>query len=755
MTKSVLILLALLMISTSFFAQEVEQKKESQKAHYNISKFKQLQEELPTPNKQHTASGAPGYEYTQQKVDYKMNIVLDDENHRISGDERITYHNNSKDYLEYLWVQLDQNLRAADSPASDRNGGGPRSVYSPSQFTKSFMGKPFDGGFKIEHLKDDNGKDIDYMINNTMMRVDLPKPIAPGESFVFNIKWWYNINNYIEDRGRSGFEIFEDGNTAYAIAQFYPRLAVYNNVEGWQNMQFWGSSEFALEFGDFDVSITTPKDFILNGTGVIQNPKDVLSKKQYERYQEAQLTYDNPVFIVTPEEATEAGKGKEKGTKTWKLRAENVRDFAFAASRRYMWDAMAVKLNDKTVMAYSLYPEEGKELWEEHSTRVVANTLKVYSKHTFDYPYPQASSINVQMGMEYPMICFNYGRADRNGKFSERTKKGMIGVITHEVGHNFFPMIVNSDERQWTWMDEGINSFVEILAEYEYDPELFPTTKYPKNMVGYMKGDQDRLAPIMSQGDNVFNFGSNAYGKPAAALFILRQTIMGPELFDHAFRTYANRWKFKHPTPADFFRTMEDASAMDLDWFWRGWFFTTGNNDIGIKEVKKYHLTNKPTAEAANVYKRYGIEKDQIPPSLFLVSEDSEEFTEDLKGKKAEDYSLLTDYLNENFSEEEKSGMEAPKYFYELVFEKPGDLVMPIIVEFEYEDGTRERKQYPAEIWRKNDGEVTKVFPSSKAINKITVDPDEETADVDLSNNSWPKTTETKFDNFKKNQIKG
>jgi hypothetical protein len=316
-------------------------------------------------------------------------------------------------------------------------------------------------------------------------------------------------------------------------------------------------------------------------------------------------------------------------------------------------------------------------------------------------------------------------------------------------------MIVNSDERQWTWMDEGINSFVEILAEYEYDPELFPTTKYPKNMVGYMKGDQDRLAPIMSQGDNVFNFGSNAYGKPAAALFILRQTIMGPELFDHAFRTYANRWKFKHPTPADFFRTMEDASAMDLDWFWRGWFFTTGNNDIGIKEVKKYHLTNKPTAEAANVYKRYGIEKDQIPPSLFLVSEDSEEFTEDLKGKKAEDYSLLTDYLNENFSEEEKSGMEAPKYFYELVFEKPGDLVMPIIVEFEYEDGTRERKQYPAEIWRKNDGEVTKVFPSSKAINKITVDPDEETADVDLSNNSWPKTTETKFDNFKKNQIKG
>ncbi|REE79853.1 hypothetical protein BX611_2751 [Lutibacter oceani] len=755
MKKIFLTLLTLVMISSTFFAQEVEQEKESQKAHYNISKFKQLQEELPTPNKQHTASGAPGYEYTQQKVDYKMNIVLDDENHRISGDEIITYHNNSKDHLEYLWIQLDQNMRAADAQTKDINGGGPRALYSPSLFTKNFMGKPFDGGFKIEHLKDVNGKDIDYMINNTMMRVDLPKAIAPGETFVFNIKWWYNINNYIEDRGRSGFEIFEDGNTAYAIAQFYPRLAVYNNVEGWQNMQFWGSSEFALEFGDFEVSITTPKDFILNGTGVIQNPKDVLTKNQYKRYQEAQSSYENPIFIVTPEEAAEAGKGKEKGTKTWKLHAENVRDFAFATSRRYMWDAMAVKLNNKTVMAYSLYPEEGKELWEEHSTRVVANTLKVYSKHTFDYPYPQASSINVQMGMEYPMICFNFGRADRNGKFSERTKKGMIGVITHEVGHNFFPMIVNSDERQWTWMDEGINSFVEILAEYEYDPELFPTSKYPKNMVGYMKGDQNRLAPIMSQGDNVFNFGSNAYGKPAAGLFILRQTIMGPELFDHAFRTYSKRWAFKHPTPADFFRSMEDASAMDLDWFWRGWFYTTGNNDIGIKEVKKYHITDKPTEQAIKVYKRYGIEKDQIPPSLFLVSEDSEEFTEDLKGKKAEDYSLLTEYIDQNFSPEEKSGMEAPKYFYELKFEKPGDLVMPIIVEFEYEDGTKERKQYPAQIWRKNDAEVTKVFPSTKAINKITIDPDQETADVDLSNNSWPKTTETKFDNFKKNQIKG
>ncbi|UMB61339.1 M1 family metallopeptidase [Lutibacter sp. A80] len=753
MKQFYLLLLSLVIISSTTFAQNIQEKKE-QNGHYNISKFKQLNEELPTPNKQHTASGAPGYQYTQQQVDYKMDIVLDTEKHRISGYQTITYYNNSKDNLDYLWVQLDQNVRAANSKTKDINADRPRAAYTPSSFTKDFMGKPFDGGFKIEALKDANGTDLSYTINNTMMRIDLPTALASGKSFTFDIKWWYNINNYKEDRGRSGFEIFEDGNKAYAIAQFYPRLAVYNNVEGWQNLQFWGSSEFALEFGDFEVSITTPKNYILNATGELQNPKEVLSKNQYKRYLEAKTTYNNPIFIVTPEEAMEASKEKSNKTKTWKFNAENVRDFAFATSNKYMWDAMAVKLNEKTVMAYSLYPEEGKALWQEHSTRVVANTLEVYSQHTFDYPYPHASSINVEMGMEYPMISFNFGRGDKNGNFTERTKKGMIGVITHEIGHNYFPMIVNSDERQWTWMDEGINSFVEILAEYKYDSIMFPMTKYPKNIVGYMKGDQSRLAPIMTQGDNTFNFGANAYSKPAAGLFILRQTIMGPELFDHAFKTYATRWKFKHPTPADFFRSMEDASAMDLDWFWRGWFYTTGNTDIGIKEVKKYHITDKPTEQAIKRYERFGISKNDIPPSLYLVSEDSDEFTEDLKNNTAEDFSSLSNYIDENFSSEEKATLKSPKYFYELKFEKPGDLVMPIIVELEYNDGTKERKQYPAQIWRKNDAEVTKVIPTSKEIKKITIDPDQQTADVDLSNNSWPKNTETKFEKFKKQRIR-
>ncbi len=743
----------LLFVTFSSFAQ----KEKIQKAHYNTNKFRQLKQELPTPNSQHTASGAPGHEYTQQQVDYDIAVILDDENQRIYGEETITYHNNSNDVLTYLWIQLDQNMRAQNSKTPDIQQEKTNALYTPKRFASKFVENPFDGGFKIEYVKNIDGSNASYLINQTMMRLNLDTPLAPGEKHSFKIKWWYNINNHVEQGGRSGFEHFPtDGNNNYIIAQFYPRLAVYDNVDGWQNMQFWGRSEFALEFGNFNVAITTPKDHILGATGVLTNEKEVLTNTQLKRLEKALKSYDKPIIIVTQEEAEKAEKGKAKDTKTWKFYAENVRDFAFASSRKYIWDAMAVDINGKKVMAYSYYSKEGNPLWEKHSTRAVASTLKTYSKYTFDYPYHKAISVHARsIGMEYPMICFNFGRPKPDGTYSDRTKYRMLGVIIHEVGHNFFPMIINSDERQWTWMDEGLNSFVQILAQKEYDPNFPIRRGLPKSIVGYMRGDQSKIAPIMTQGDKVYQFGNNAYAKPAAGLYMLRQTIMGPELFDYAFKTYARRWKFKHPTPADFFRTMEDASAMDLDWFWRGWFYTTGNNDIGIKEVKKYYVTDKPTKQAEKMAKRYGITVDQLPPSLYLVSENSDEFSSDLKNKKPEDFSILKDYIEKNFSEEEQKTLKAPKYFYELTFEKPGDLVMPIIVEFEYEDGTKERKQYPAQIWRHNDREVTKVFPASKAIKKITIDPDEQTADVDLSNNSWPKNKETKFDKFKKKQIKG
>ena len=752
MKKLAMTAFSFLFISMSIIGQEAQ--KNLKTGHTDQNKFRQLKDVLPTPNNRRTASGAPGYEYTQQKVDYVMNIRIDENTNRLFGDESITYKNNSKDYLEYLWVQLDQNMRAPDSKTPLAKSESLSSSFEgPETFTKNNLKKSSDFGFKIEEVKNNDGSSLPYMINRTMMRINLPEPLAPGNSFQFNIKWNYLINNSVKDGGRSGFELFPDGNKNYTIAQFFPRLAVYDNVEGWQNMQFWGRSEWALEFGDYDVKITVPSDHILDATGELKNENKVLNREQRKRFEKARTSFEEPIFIVNQEEAEKAEKGSSNKTKTWHFNAKNVRDFAFASSRKYIWDAMAVNINGKTVMAISLYPKEGNPLWEEHSTRVVANTLEEYSKMTFDYPYSKAISVHAdRQGMEYPMICFNYGRPNPDGTYSERTKRGMIGVITHEVGHNFFPMIVNSDERQWTWMDEGINSFVEILAELDYDPNFY-TGNLPKDIVRYMSIDQNNLSPIMSQGDYVKNFGPNAYTKPAAGLYMLRQTIMGPELFDYAFRTYSQRWMFKHPSPADFFRTMEDASAMDLDWFWRGWFFTTDYNDIGLKDVKKYNLTDQPTQEARDLAKRYNMNLEDYKGKLVFFEEEKEGVS--VEAKKALEIGVIKDHMASMSEDEKNSLKEFPNFFYEVTFEKPGGLVMPIIVELEYVDGTKERQIFPAQIWRYNDKEVSRVFKTSQEIKKITIDPDLETADIDTSNNSWPKKDNSKFNKFKKFKIKG
>ncbi len=750
MKKITLWLIALSITAIGSAQNDTNTTVEKQQGHYNLSKFRQLKQELATPNTYRTASGAPGHEYYQQKADYKMDIILDDENQRIYGEETITYYNNSPDPLEYLWVQLDQNVRAADAKTNDVRAGGPSTYYNPKKFTEEFLGKPFDGGFKIDHVKNLGGDDLKYTTNGTMMRIDLPSVLKSGDKTSFSIKWWYNIPNHVVDRARSGFEHFEkDGNNTYIIAQFFPRMAVYNDVEGWQNLQFLGRGEFALVFGDYEVNITTPADHVLDGTGRVLNRKDMLTKKQWKRYQKALTSYDKPVIIVTQEEAVENEKKATSKTKTWRLKAENVRDFAFATSRKYILDGQAVKIGDSTVMAISLYPKEGNPLWEEYSTRVVASTLESYSKQMFDYPYHKAISVHAkQIGMEYPMICFNFGRPKPDGTYSDRTRNGMIGVIIHEVGHNWFPMIVNSDERQWGWMDEGLNSFAQLLAEQHFEPG-FPSRSFPSKVVDYMGGDQSRITPIMTQHDNVFQSGPNAYSKPAAGLYMLREVILGHELFDKAFKTYAQRWRFKHPTPADFFRTMEDASGTDLDWFWRGWFFTTDYNDIGIKGINQYRVTDQPSDKMKELVSRYNMSLDDFGSNLYLQKIESTD--EGATDNSLKNITLLNEYLADNFSEKERESLKDTKYFYEIVFEKPGGLVMPILAEITYEDGTKENKYYPAEIWRFNDKEIKKVFASEKPIASIVIDPKKLTADVNLENNSWPREkAESKFEAFKK-----
>ena len=734
------------------FCQETkpETAKPKQSGHTDTSKFRQMYDLLATPNSYRTAAGAPGPDYYQQQADYKMDIQLDDKKASLSGVETITYTNNAKESLDYLWVQLDQNHFAKTSKTPLVKDEQMESSISARGFSKKYLEEKFDGGFKIEYVKDGKGLPVSYTINETMMRINLDKPLLHGQKFVMNIKWSYNIGNYQVDGGRSGYEQFPDGNRLYVLAQFYPRMAVYNDVEGWQNMQFWGQGEFALTFGNYEVNITVPSDHIMEATGVLQNRAEVLTPAQLARYNQATQSYENPVVIVTQEEAMVAEKGFSEKMKTWKFKAENVRDFGISTSRKFILDAMAVKLGGKTVMATSIYPKEGNPLWEKFSTRAVAHTLKSYSSHTFDYPYPKAVSVNAQdQGMEYPMICWNYGRPDEKGEVSDGVKYGMLGVIIHEVGHNYFPMIVNSDERQWTWMDEGLNTFLQYLAETEWTESKFPSRRGPaKLIVPYMSGDQNNLEPIMSNSEGIKQFGNNAYGKPATALNILRETVMGHELFDYAFKTYANRWKFKHPTPDDFFRTMEDASAVDLDWFWRGWFFSTDYNDIGIKEVKQFYVSNdKPgnyVAEEVNRRNRFRA----TGPQVYMVSSLSSDFKPEMnKPMDVKQVKNLDDYINANFSAEDKAKLVSPKYFYQVTFNKPGGLVMPLIVAITYEDGSVENFKFPVQIWLKNDNEVSRTFATQKIIKKITVDPKEETADVDLTNNVWPtETAKSKFD---------
>lgn len=741
---------------------------QQQEENTSKNKFRQLYQELPTPNVYRTASGAPGHQYWQQKADYKIAIELDDEKQRIYGEETITYHNNSPDPLDYLWVQLDQNVRAKDSDTYKTRTSEMNDRMSLQEMKE--LEPTFDGGFKLEYVRDAEGNGLPFTVVKTMMRVDLPQLLKPGEQFSFQVKWWYNINDRMEIGGRSGYEYFkEDDNYLYTIAQFFPRMAVYNDVEGWQNKQFLGRGEFALPFGDYEVEITVPADHYVAATGTLQNMDEVLTKSQMEKLEQAKSERASPVVIVSEEDARKNEKDKSKDKKTWKFKADNVRDFAFASSRKFIWDAMGVEMSDgSVVMAMSMYPKEGNPLWGRYSTKVVAHTLKWYSHYTFDYPYPVAWSINAdRIGMEYPMICFNFGRPEKDGTYAERIKYGMIGVIIHEVGHNYFPMIVNSDERQWTWMDEGLNSFVQYLAEQQWERD-YPSRRGPAyKIVDYMKGDKANIAPIMTNSESIFQFGNNAYGKPATALNILRETIMGRELFDYAFKTYANRWKFKHPSPADFFRTMEDASAVDLDWFWRGWFFTTDHVDIAIEGLKWYRIdTQNPEVEndiarnegktaprsIGSIRNEKEIEKtqDEIDPSLRDFYTDYDPLKVSILDK--EEYQQ---YLS-GLSSAEKRMLMAGKNYYELAFRNIGGLAMPLILRFEYTDGTSEEHRIPAEIWRLNHERVSKVFVTEKEISQVILDPYLETADTDTGNNYYPPRQEiSRFELFRKKSEAG
>jgi hypothetical protein len=742
----------------------------SQNTSNHGNKFEQLDYMLPDPTPYRGVDGAPGPAYWQQQIDYEIACSLDVEDLRLHGDERITYHNRSPHTLTYFWLQLDENQHQGHNDMHHFNGSTLEQVMDERALYMLDQWKNLEGyGHNIVAVADDNGTPLRHTVNQTMMRVDLPAKLKPGESFSFRVKWNYKIIDRIEGpRGRGGYEFFEkDGNYLFTITQWYPRLCVYSDVEGWQNKQFTGRGEFALTFGNFVVKMTLPDDFVVGSTGECLNYEAMLTPAQLARWRQAQ-TAKEPVEIVTLEEAKKMESAKKsRTTKTWIYKADNVRDFAWTASRKFIWDAMPHFNEDgKRVMCMSYYPKEAYPIYRKYSTKAVAHTLKIYSGYSIPYPYPVAISVEAQNGMEYPMICFNFGRAEEDGTYTEQQKNGAISVIIHEVGHNYFPMIINSDERQWSWMDEGINTFVQFLALSEFDNNWNHRRGAAYKIADYMSMPKDQLEPIMTNSENIVEFGLNAYAKPATALNILRETIMGRELFDFAFKEYCRRWAFKHPTPADFFRTMEDASGVDLDWFWRGWFYSIDKVDISLDSIAwhKVDLENDPPKRTVTHQEKVEKPFDDLSKTRnresgmkFAVEQDPGlvDFYTTYRPWETEDslQSNTTYLYDETFSKREKQEQFGKKNYYELFFSNKGGLVMPIILEWTFEDGTKEVEKIPTEIWRKNENAVAKVFVKNKPVRSVRLDPFRETADVDESNNTRPMpATLFLFQVFKKHR---
>ncbi len=714
--------------------------------------FEQLDAVLPSATPYRGIDGAPGPDYWQQRADYDIECTLDTEVQRLNGNEKITYYNQSPHTLKYLWLQLDENEHQGHLDHHHFNASSMKEEMNEKALymLESWKDKNKYGHI-IEAVTDENDKPLNYIINGTMMRIDLTERLKPNKQISFNIKWHYNIIDRVDGFwGRGGYEYFPDeDNYIYTITQWFPRLCVYSDVEGWQNKQFTGRGEFALTFGNYVVKMTLPDDYVVGSTGECLNYSTLLTPTQLQRWEQAKSAKE-PLQIITLDEA-KANADSKKSTKsrTWIYKADNVRDFAWTASRKYIWDALPhYNANGKRVMCMSYYPKESYPIYSRYSTKAVAHTLRTYSKYSIPYPYPVAISVEASSGMEYPMICFNFGRAEEDGTYTERAKLGAISVIVHEVGHNYFPMIINSDERKWSWMDEGINTFVQFLALSEFDNNWNHRRGPANKITDYMGEAPNQLEPIMTNSDNIISFGMNAYAKPATGLNILRETIMGRELFDMAFKEYCERWAFKHPTPADFFRTMEDASAMDLDWFWRGWFYGIDAVDISMDSISWYKadLENDPAELTVvdTIIKEKPFDdiskiRNKESGMAFDVDKDSElvDFYTSYRPWETEDSVQTKKAEKIVFSKKEKKEKYNEKNYYEIKFTNHG-LVMPVILEWTFEDGTKEVQRLAAEIWRKDENEVKKVFVKDKVVTHVKLDPYRETADLNERNNSMP-----------------
>jgi hypothetical protein len=529
---------------------------------------------LPTPNVYRAADGRPGPSYWQQRADYTISATLDPATQILQGEETIRYTNNSPMALPYLWLQLDQNICAPTSVTSQLNQ--PPLVFGATSFDFSCGG--FAGGVALSAVRS-AGHDLDYHVFGTMMRVDLPAALDPGATVDLNIGWRFGVPE--NGAGRMG----RDG-TLYEIAQWYPRMAVYDDVHGWNTEPYIGAGEFYLEYGHFDVRITLPAAYVMTATGTLQNPADVLTATQRERLARAARS-DTPVAIITAAEAgTRAARPTTNGTLTWHFVADSVRDVAFAAGPNLRWDAV----NWDGILIETLY-RPNAPFWEE-GIRMARHTIQYFSERLYRYPYAHATTIEGPIaGMEYPMLTFVAGTS----------REDLHYTLMHEFGHQWYPMVVGSNERLYPWMDEGFNTFIDIGATEDYfrgtpyadSAAIAKTNMYPAHAI---PGEEQPLSTRPVESRDLF---WTAYQKPALMLHLLRYEVLGKDVFDRAFRAYTAAWAFKHPTPADFFRMMRSETGTDLDWFWREWIYTTARLDQAVDSVTSgaggsvIHLSNR------------------------------------------------------------------------------------------------------------------------------------------------------------------
>ncbi|HWA57505.1 MAG TPA: M1 family metallopeptidase [Gemmatimonadales bacterium] len=526
---------------------------------------------LPPANDLRRPDGAPGRAYWQQRADYSIRATLDTAQKRLDGSVTIRYTNNSPDTLERVWLQLDQNLFRQGSVGSFLNaqesrfgGAGFNGGFEISKFTAALVPAPARGRPAVPGTP----KPVKTRVDDTMMDVDLPVPLPPGATMIFAIDYGFNIPEHGADRmGRDG--------SLYELAQWYPRMAVYDDIHGWNTTQYLGQGEFYLEYGNFDYEITLPAGYIVAGTGTVQNPLQVLTAAQRARLAAA-VKSDSITHIITEADLTSgAARPKKDGTLTWKFKAENVRDVAWAASPEYLWDASGWN----GILAQAYYRPSAKEIWKD-AADMSRFSIQEYSTKWFHYPYPQISAVEGPVsGMEYPMVAM---------EARDNSKEGLYSVVTHEIGHMWYPMIVGSDERRYAWMDEGFNTFINIFSEEDYFKRDDSKRRKGETQFALLNDQASTAQPIITPANRYRtegNLGSLAYIKPAVALYFLRGKVLGPDVFDAAFREYTRRWAFKHPQPADFFRTLEDVSGRELDWFWRGWFYTTAALDQSVESV--------------------------------------------------------------------------------------------------------------------------------------------------------------------------